>query len=123
MKGRQFPGLRPEELLTFVEIDGFTRDWRDLGLNDDDLLDLQISIMLRPQGWPLIPGTDGLRKMRFAPARWGTGKRGAIRVCYVHFADVGVVLLVVAFAKNQKANLSPADKKAVRDLIRREKAI
>lgn len=76
MKRYPFPALRPEHLLTFVEMEGFIKDWHDLGLTDEDLFDLQISIMLRPEGWPVIQGTDGLRKMRFAPRRWGRENAG-----------------------------------------------
>lgn len=71
----------------------------------------------------MIPGTGGLRKIRFAPVRWAKGKRGALRVCYVHFPDFSIVLLVVAYAKNEKLNLTPSDKKAIRELIAREEKI
>lgn len=117
-----YPGhaFKPEDLLTFVEMDGFSDDWKDLGLNDEDLMALQISIMLRPKGAPVIPGTSGLRKVRFAPSGWKTGKSGAIRVCYVHFQEYGVVLLVVAYSKDEADDIPAAYKKAYRELIQRE---
>src|SRR2546427_733072 len=79
--------FRPEDLLRFIELRPFADGWRDLKLNDDALLALQIMIMLNPKGNPVVAGTGGLRKMRFAPARWQTGKSGAARVGYVYLQD------------------------------------
>lgn len=39
------PELELDDILTFVEHPTFTRDWRDLSLDDDDLIDLQLGIM------------------------------------------------------------------------------
>ena len=69
----------------------------------------------------MVPGTDGLRKLRFAPSRWANGKRGAARVGYVYLEEFGIVLLVVAYAKNEQDDLSPDDKRIIRDMIRRER--
>lgn len=113
--------FQPEDLLTFIEMRGFRDDWKRMGLNDDDLSVLQFAIMAAPRDAPVVPGTDGLRKLRFAPTRWGKGKRGAARVCYVYFEEFGIVLLVVAYAKNEQDDLSPDDKRIIRDMIRREK--
>jgi hypothetical protein len=110
------PNLRPEELLHFVELRAFTDAWDNfLGLSDDDLLALQVLIMKQPKAAPIVKGTGGLRKVRFA--RDGSGKRGGIRVCYVYFEEFGVVLLVHAYAKNRKDDLSAAEKKSIQKLI------
>lgn len=113
--------VQPEDLLTFIELPGFGDDWKHLRLNDDDLWMLQFGIMADPRSAPVVPGTDGLRKLRFAPSRWGKGKRGAARVGYVYFEEFGIVLLVVAYAKNEQDNLSADDKRIIRDMIRRER--
>ena len=113
--------VQPEDLLTFIELPGFDDDWKRLRLNDDDLWMLQFRIMAEPRGAPVVPGTDGLRKLRFAPSRWGKGKRGAARVGYVYLEEFRIVLLVVAYAKNEQDDLSPDDKRVIRDMIRRER--
>jgi hypothetical protein len=105
--------------LRFIHLKPFTAAWEDLGLNDDDLAALQIMIMLDPARHPVVEGTGGLRKMRFAPARWQTGKRGAARICYVYLEEQGIVLLVLAYSKNEKDDLTPNEKEAVRRLLRR----
>ena len=113
--------LEAHELLQFWEAGVFGAAWRDLKLDTDDLLDLQMEIILRPTAAPVVPGTDGLRKLRFSPRRWSKGKRGSVRVGYVHFDDYRVVLLIVAYAKNEQDDLSSAGRKAIRNLIDRER--
>ena len=106
-----------EDLLDFVETRVFTREWKDLGLSDDDLFTLQITIMGDPKGSPPIAGTGGLRKLRFSPPRWRRGKRGALRVCYVYFEQYAIVLLVVVYAKGEKDSLSAREKRIIKRMI------
>jgi hypothetical protein len=127
--GRHHAGLRyprhalsPEDLLHFIEATAFTAAWDRLGLDDeDDLMALQLLIMSQPKAPPVIQGTGGLRKLRFAPVRWNTGVSGAARVCYVYFEEYGIIYLVYVYDKRSKDNLSDAEKKVIRDHIRRQK--
>ena len=112
------PALKPEDILTFIEMHGFHDDLKRLGLTDDDLLALQLGIMAMPDGGAVIPGCGGLRKVRFAPKRWKTGKSGAARFCYVYFSEWGAVLLVAAYSKDEQDDIHPADRKAYRREIR-----
>jgi hypothetical protein len=109
--------FRPEELLRFVELRPFTEGWKDLRLNDDDLMALQLLIMLNPKGSPVVKGTGGLRKTRFAPARWETGKSGAARIGYAYLQQHGTVLLVIAYSKGEQDNLTPDERKSIRLLL------
>lgn len=108
---------RATEPLLFIELRPFTRGWQGLSLSDDDLAALQQQILLDPTGGPLVTGTGGLRKMRFAPAGRGSGKRGALRVGYVYLERHATVLLVVVYPKSRKDDLSPAEREAIRRLI------
>jgi hypothetical protein len=116
-----YPGhvFKPEDFLRFVELRPFTEAWKEMRLNDDDLLALQITVMLNPKGNPVVEGTGGLRKIRFAPRRWQTGKSGAARIGYVFLEEFGTVLLVIAYSKNEKDDLTLGEKKAIRSLIQR----
>jgi hypothetical protein len=112
----------PQECLCFVEASGFYEDWIDLGMTDEDLRVAETFIQAEPAGYPVIPGTGGLRKMRFAtPKR--AGVRKWVRICYVYFPEASLVYLVVAYSKNERANLSAADKKAFKAFIQREHAV
>lgn len=101
----------PKSLLIFTETTWFSRDWTDLGLNDEsDLAALQLSIMLSPAGHPVIRGTGGLRKMRFSPPSWRRGKSSALRVCYSYYQEFGHVLLVVVYPKSVQDDLSAEER-------------
>ena len=65
----------------FVELPPFERA-RANYLTDDGFRALQNQLMKQPEAGDPIPDTGGLRKLRFADARRGKGKRGGLRVIY-----------------------------------------
>jgi len=65
----------------FVELPAFERRRADY-LDDAAFRDLQEALMKNLDAGQVIEGTGGLRKMRFADARRGKGKRGGLRVIY-----------------------------------------
>ncbi|MSR59592.1 MAG: addiction module toxin RelE [Planctomycetaceae bacterium] len=105
--------------MTFVELRSFSLRWDALKLDSDDLLRLQIAIMCDPCAAPVITGTGGLRKIRFAPPRWNVGKSGALRVCYVYFDEYKTVLLSIVYPKSEKDNLSQSEKSKIKAVIER----
>jgi hypothetical protein len=50
--------------------------------------------------------------------RWREGKSGGARVCYVYFEQYSVVVLVLAYPKNEKEGLSGSEKKAIKKLLK-----
>jgi len=107
------------QVYNFVELPAFTDTWdKELQLNDDDLAELQLTIMRRPDAGPVISGVGGLRKLRFAPSSWRQGKRGALRICYAIFPNYGVVLLAAVYAKNNQGNLTTHEKQVIAQLLR-----
>jgi hypothetical protein len=113
--------FKPEEWLTFIEADGFLDDWKELRLNDDDLRALEVLVGMQPKGHPVIRGTGGLRKLRFASVRRAKGKSGGVRVLYVYFDEYGIVLLLAAYAKSEQDDIPESHKKAYRQFIERQK--
>jgi hypothetical protein len=59
----------------------------------------------------VIPGSGGIRKVRFGFG--GRGKRGGARVIYLFGGDDVPVFLLAAFAKNEKADLTAAERTAL----------
>jgi len=106
-----------EEFWEFHHTALFDADWDDLGLDDEALAELQEMIIENPDCGRVISSTGGLRKVRFALP--GGGKSGGARVCYAFFPDHGKVLLVTAFGKSEKLNLSAAEKKELASLLKR----
>ena len=99
----------------FVMMPVFDKVWKEMGLTDDDLQALQEQLLANPQIGDVISGTGGLRKMRFSlPNR---GKRGSSRIIYIDFCVVETIYLIFAYPKNEKDNLSAAERNAIRKLI------
>lgn len=110
--------ITPEDYLKFIELDEFEDDWDSLGFDlEDDIWSLFVAIMINPEGGEVVPGTGGLRKLRFSPQRSNSGKRGAVRVCYVYLKEHFTVLLVLAYPKSEKLDLSSVDKKGISKYI------
>src|SRR5437763_267871 len=65
--------------LTLVQLSSFVAKWRRIGLTDEDLQSLEEILLRDPESGDLIPGTGGLRKVRFGPPSMHRGKRGATR--------------------------------------------
>jgi hypothetical protein len=97
----------------FIELPGFTREWLALGLKDSDLLALQAAILGGPNRHPVVSGTGGLRKIRFAQPGGGRGKSASYRVCYACFLDNGVVVLAMVYGKGEQADLTQAQRKDI----------
>lgn len=109
--------LSPDLFLNFVQLAPFEKGWASMKLDDDDLRALEVSIMADPTGPPVMQGTGGLRKMRFAPLHSDRGKSGGIRVCYCYFQDHAVVVLILAYPKSGKDNLTAAENNQIKALI------
>lgn len=83
-------------------------------LTENEQTQLECSLSQDPEQHPVIPGTGGFRKARWG--RSGKGKRGGVRVIYYYWIAPDIVYLADIYAKNQKENLTDADKKALKQL-------
>ncbi len=108
-----------KKYLSFIDLAPFDKAWKHLRLNDDDHAALENLILESPKSHPVVAGTMGLRKIRFAARSWDTGKRGSLRVAYVVFEVHRTIVLVTAYPKNVKDNLTATDRRAINDLITR----
>ncbi|MBO4701712.1 MAG: type II toxin-antitoxin system RelE/ParE family toxin [Lachnospiraceae bacterium] len=101
---------------TFIEVPLFSKRWKEIGLNDDDLLALQIILLKDPESGPVMSGTGGIRKVRFPLEH--RGKSGSVRVCYTDFAEYEVTYLITAFTKDEQSNLSSEEKRVLKKLVK-----
>jgi hypothetical protein len=86
-------------------------------LFDDDQRTLLISYLAaHPEAGDLIPGTGGIRKLRWAVA--GRGKRGGARVVYFVHSERLPLFLLTAYAKNRRADLSARDRAELKNLVK-----
>lgn len=81
--------------------------------------EMETAIAADPTAAPVIPGTGGIRKLRWSGS--GRGKRGGIRTIYFHHAGPGAVYLLSAYAKADREDLTSDDKKAWSKLVARIK--
>ena len=118
-------GIGPQDYCSFVEAKGFSDDWIRLGFGDTELDDLQVHLTVSPKGSPVIPGTGGLRKLRWTTsARKGKrGKQGGTRICYAYFESAKVVLLVIAYSKDERDDIPEADKAAIKEYLKRQESV
>lgn len=98
----------PKSWLNFVQMPLFTKRWKKLGMDDDDLRALEVSVMADPNRPPGLSGAGPIKKIRFAAQRSDSGKSGSARVLYSHFEAFGVVFLWICYGKNETSNISPA---------------
>jgi hypothetical protein len=69
-----------------------------------------------PECGELMQGTGGVRKVRVG--RGGRGKSGGGRVVYIYHDAGHPLFLLAAFAKNEKANLSKAERNAMATFVK-----
>lgn len=103
----------------FVELPAFARHRADY-LDEDAFRGLENLLMKHPESGDLIPGTGGLRKLRFADAQRGKGKRGGLRVIY-YWWDAGFQFwLFTLYDKDEMADLTPQQRSALKTMIKAE---
>ena len=105
--------------LTLVQLPAFAAKWRRLGLTDEDLQALEGLLVEDATSGAVIPGTGGLRKLRFAPPSWHAGKRGATRVVYAYLVTGQAVYFFTLYGKNEQSDLKPDEKRVFRRVLQR----
>lgn len=88
--------------MEFIEAPLFTRLVHKY-LTDDEYSALQWALALRPEAGAVIPGSGGIRKLRWAGK--GHGKRGGLRVIYYWRNREGQILLLTLYAKNEAEDI------------------
>jgi len=103
----------------FVELPAFERYRADY-LDDNAFQGLQRLLMLNPEAGALIPGSGGLRKLRFADERRRKGKRGGLRVIY-YWWDAGTQFwLFTIYDKDEMSDLTKLQRETLKQMIKSE---
>ena len=103
--------------MRFVETHVFTAALRR-HLDDERYRQLQIALILRPEQGPVIKGSGGLRKIRWATS--GGGKRGGLRVIYYWAPGEQAFYMVYAYTKTEQGDLTPTQTRQLSLLVREE---
>ena len=101
--------------MVFIETPVFTRLVEEL-LPHDSYAGLQHVLLLRPDTGNVIPGSGGLRKVR-----WGSdqkGKRSGLRLIYYWDKPDDVIYMLFAYRKGEREDLTSEQIKSLRRLIK-----
>jgi len=99
----------------FIYFKVFEKNWRELGLTDDDLQELENTIIANPNIGKLVKGTGGLRKMRLPLLN--RGKSGGMRVLYVDFVSYEKTAVMNVYAKSVQETITDEQKNEYKKLI------
>jgi len=97
-------------LPTVVETSAFRRKAEKL-LSNEEYDDLLLYLSMYYMAGDEIPGTGGVRKLRYAAQ--GRGKSGGVRAIYYFFDERNPIYAMLLYGKNEQADLSPDQKKYV----------
>src|SRR5213079_693518 len=101
-------------MFSFIETKLFTRLVQEY-LSDDEYAQLQQALIANPEAGTVIPGSGGVRKMRWGVA--GRGKRGGLRVIYFLRTRRGQIWMLTLYAKNVADNIPAKVLKKIKEEI------
>lgn len=100
----------------FAETPHFLRQVETYFPSDEDYARLQAFLNEAPLSGDVIRGTGGLRKVRWEDQRRGKGRRGGLRIIYLHVPEHHRILLLHVFSKDESDELSAEDRRILRAL-------
>lgn len=103
--------------MVIIETSIFTNQVQAL-LSLEEYRKLQMALMLRPYLGTVIPGSGGLRKVRWSLS--GRGKRGGVRTIYYWAVASDQILMLLMYAKNERDDLTPTQLKVLRKIVEEE---
>lgn len=87
-------------------------------LSDEEYQALQAALIENPEAGSVIPGSGGVRKLRWAAP--GRGKRGGYRVIYYLRPVRGIIWMLTMYPKNVADNIPAAVLRKIREEIEDE---
>ena len=101
-------------MVTFVETPLFTRALPEY-LDDEEYAELQRHLDAHPEAGDVVPGSGGVRKLRWAAK--GKGARGGVRVIYFLKVSVEQIWLLTLYGKGVRENIPAHLLRKIREAI------
>jgi mRNA-degrading endonuclease RelE of RelBE toxin-antitoxin system len=98
----------------FIETPSFTQTL-DRYLDDDEYRELQAQLNKHPDSGKVVPGSGGVRKLRWAAQ--GRGKRGGLRVIYYLRLARGQICMLTLYGKNVREDIPAHVLRAMKEAI------
>ncbi len=99
---------------TVVELPEYMRRVKRL-LSENDGQELINYLAEHPEAGIIMPGTGGIRKLRWA--RTGMGKRGGVRIIYYYHNEQIPIYLLTLYSKGVKDDLTSSERRALREFV------
>lgn len=100
---------------TVIETANYLNGAKAAGASEQTLADIADTIAADPSAGVVIQGTGGARKLRFRAK--GRGKSGGYRTVHYYAAPDVPVFLIDFFDKNEKDNISKADRNELKKIL------
>lgn len=99
--------------ITVLQLPKFKAEATEL-IGSDGIEALAVYLIDHPGAGDVIPGSGGVRKLRWAAK--GKGKRGGARIIYLYVVIAARIYLIRCYAKNVKTDLTSDEKKQLRQI-------
>jgi len=103
--------------MVIIETPIFTKRIQEL-ISDEEYRLLQAHLVNRPDAGKIIPGSGGLRKLRWSAG--GHGKRGGSRIIYYWFVADDIIMLLFAYPKSEQDDLTGEQLRQLKKVIEKE---
>lgn len=104
----------------FIESLTFSKEIKQLikenKISENDYKKLQEELLKNTKAGSVIPGLGGLRKIRLG--YHGKGTRSGLRIDYLDIPEAECLHLLVIYPKSVKKDLTPYQKKEIRELVK-----
>ncbi len=104
-------------MFTVVETTVFQKIWPYYWV-EDERGEFAAFLSLNPSKGKVIPGSGGIRKVRWSRA--GTGKSGGVRIIYYVLNAKEEIVLLTLYAKTATENLTAAELKGIKDALEKQ---
>jgi hypothetical protein len=101
-------------VIAIVELSSFSKKAAKI-LDKEEVAALRAYLLQHPDKGDVIPGTGGIRKLRWAAS--GKGKRGGARVIYFYHVVGTTIYLMACYTKNEQADIRPEVKKQMATFV------
>src|SRR5206468_317185 len=99
--------------ITVLQLPKFKAEATEL-IGTDGIEALAVYLIDHPDAGNVMPGSGGVRKLRWGAK--GKGKRGGARIIYLYVVIAACVYLIRCYAKNVKTDLTTNEKKQLRQI-------
>ncbi|EUJ46546.1 hypothetical protein [Listeria riparia] len=90
----------------FIYVDEFDRSAQKYGFTSRDYFHIEQLLLSDPKKGTVLQFANGLRKLRYAPIRFKSGKSGGFRIFYVDIESYNIVVMITLINKREADNLT-----------------